>query len=157
MPKIVSININKNGGVPKYPIENAFIGKYKVKGDKQNDTKHHGGIDRAVCLFSMEIISDLKKEGHSIFPGSTGENLTIEGMDWKSLTIGDRLEFGEVEIQLTSPTAPCKTIAKSFKNGEFVRISEKKHPGWSRWYAKVLKEGVVNLNDDVLVCRPIKL
>ena len=151
MPKVVSININENGGVPKYAIKNAFIGKYNVKGDKQNDTKHHGGINRAVCLFSMDLISDLKKEGHPIFPGSTGENLTIEGMDWKSFKIGDRIKFGEVEIQLTGPATPCKTIAKSFKNGEFVRISEKKHPGWSRWYAKVLKEGIVNLDDAVLI------
>ena len=149
MPKVVSININENGGVPKYPIENAFIGKYNVKGDKQNDTKHHGGIDRAVCLFSMDVISALKMEGHPIFPGSTGENITIEGVDWKSLKIGDKLMFGDVEIQLTGPTAPCKTIAKSFVSGQFVRISQKKNPGWSRWYAKVLKEGFVNCFDKV--------
>ena len=57
MPKVVSINVNPNGGVPKYPTENAYFGKACVKGDKQNDTIHHGGIDRAVCLFSMEIIT----------------------------------------------------------------------------------------------------
>ena len=151
MPKVVSININPNGGVPKYPTEKAFFGKASVKGDKQNDTIHHGGIDRAVCLFSMEIITALKNEGHPIFPGSTGENLTINGMDWGSLKTGDKLKMGEVEIQLTGPTAPCKTIQKSFTNNQFSRISQKKNPGWSRWYAKVLKEGVVNVNESVLV------
>ncbi|MBM77630.1 MAG: sulfurase [Crocinitomicaceae bacterium] len=151
MPKVVSININENGGVPKYPVDKAFIGKHKLTGDKQNDTVHHGGIDRAVCIFSMDLISNLQKEGHPIFAGSTGENITIEGLDWKSLKIGIKLKFGEVEIQLTNPTTPCKTIAKSFKNNQFIRISEKKYPGWSRWYARVLKEGIVSCDDKVLI------
>jgi MOSC domain-containing protein YiiM len=149
MPKIVSININKNGGVPKYAVEKAFVGENKINGDKQKDTIHHGGVDRAVCLFSMDLINELKKEGHPIFPGSTGENITIEGLDWKTLQSGVKLKLGEVEIQLTGPTTPCKTIAKSFKKAKFVRISEKLHPGWSRWYGKVLKEGYVTCNDKV--------
>lgn len=151
MAKIVSINVNENGGVPKYPVHSAFIGKYKVNGDKQNDTIHHGGSERAVCIYSKEIISSLQREGHPIFAGSTGENITLEGLDWKSLKIGVILKFGDVKIQLTNPTAPCKTIAKSFKNDQFTRISEKKYPGWSRWYAKVLKEGKVSVNDKVLI------
>ena len=149
MPKIISININENGGVPKFSVEKAFIGKFNVKGDKQKDTIHHGGLDRAVCLYSIDLIKELNKEGHPIYIGSTGENITIEGLDWETLKTGLKIKLGEVEIQLTGPTAPCKTIAKSFKKKQFLRISEKIHPGWSRWYGKVLKEGVVNCNDKV--------
>ena len=151
MAKIVSININENGGVPKYPVEKAFVAKNKINGDKQKDTIHHGGVERAVCLFSLDLIHELKKEGHPIYPGSTGENITIEGLDWESLQSGVKLKFGKVEIQITGPTTPCKTIAKSFKKARFVRISEKLYPGWSRWYAKVLTEGFVTCNDKVLV------
>ena len=149
MPKIVSININENGGVPKHPVDSAYIGTYRVKGDKQNDLKHHGGENRAVCLYSSDLIAQLQKEGHPIFEGSAGENITIQGMDWSSLQKGDLLEIGEVRIELTKPTPPCKTIAKSFKKENFIRISENKYPGWSRWYAKVLREGTVNLKDTV--------
>lgn len=149
MPKIVSININENGGVPKHPVDSAYIGTYGVKGDKQNDLKHHGGENRAVCLYSSNLIAQLQKEGHPIFEGSTGENITIQGLDWSSLQKGDLLEIGEVKIELTKPTPPCKTIAKSFINEKFVRISENKYPGWSRWYAKVLIEGEVGINDIV--------
>ena len=151
MPKIVSININENGGVPKHPVDSAYIGTYGVKGDKQNDLKHHGGENRAVCLYSSDLISELKKEGHPIFEGSTGENLSIQGLDWSSLQKGDLLEMGKVKIELTKPAPPCKTIAKSFTNEEFIRISEKKHPGWSRWYAKVINEGIISLNDTVFL------
>ena len=58
----------------------------RVEGDKQNDLKHHGGENRAVCLYSMDLITELKKEGHPIFEGSTGENITIQGQDWNIKT-----------------------------------------------------------------------
>ena len=150
MPKVYSININEKGGVPKHSVNQAYIGKLRVEGDKQNDQKHHGGENRAVCLYSIDLITELKKEGHPIFAGSTGENITIKGQDWNKLKTGVILEIGQAKIELTHPASPCKTIAKSFKEGNFVRISEKKHPGWSRWYSKVIKEGVVSLND--MVC-----
>ena len=38
--KVYSINVNENGGVPKYQVSRAYIGKLRVEGDKQNDLKH---------------------------------------------------------------------------------------------------------------------
>jgi MOSC domain-containing protein YiiM len=55
-----------------------------------------------------------------------------------------------VEIELTGPAPPCKTISESFNGEGFVRISEKKYPGWSRWYALVNKEGLISKNDEIL-------
>ena len=149
MALVKYIIINPYGGVPKYAVENAFISTQKVSGDKQNDLKHHGGFSRAVCLYSFELICSLQKEGHPIKPGSTGENITVEGLNWSLMKEGLKLAIGNVEIELTGPAAPCKTIANSFKEGKFIRISEKTHPQSSRWYAKVLKEGVVYKNDSV--------
>ena len=101
MPKVYSININKNGGVPKYPVNQVYIGKYRVTGDKQNDLKHHGGENRAVCLYSMDLITELKNEGHPIFAGSTGENITIQGQDWNKLKQGVLLEGETVHLSTT--------------------------------------------------------
>ena len=143
------ININPQGGVPKFSTDKTYIGEEKVNGDKQNDLKHHGGTNRAVCLFSDEIITLLQKEGHPIKPGSTGENLTIKGLDWGVMKEGLVLSIGHIKLEITGPTSPCKTIAKSFKNDSFIRISEKINPGYSRWYAKVLKKGVIYRNDVV--------
>ena len=151
MAFIKSINIKESGGVPKTPVEKSFFGKEKVRGDKQNDLKHHGGINRAVCLFSIEIIEALQKEGHPIFPGSTGENLSIQGLEWSLMISGKKLSIGETVIELTNPAPPCKTIKDSFKDGEFNRISEKKNPGFSRWYARVIREGVICKNDKVII------
>ena len=151
MPKIYSINVNPAGGVPKTPIEKVFIGLNNVQGDKQNDLLYHGGPTRAVCLFSLERIVALQKEGHPIQPGTSGENLTIEGLDWGLMVKGAKFSIGEVEIELTGPAPPCKTISDSFGSEGFNRISEKKYPGWSRWYASVNKEGLVSQNDELLI------
>lgn len=151
MIRVSFVNVSPEGGVPKFPIPRARICETKVEGDKQNNLKHHGGIERAVCLYSLELIKALNLEGHPLEPGSTGENITLEGMDWSLMKSGLILKIGNSEIKLTYPTTPCKKISESFLLGDFSRISEIKNPGWSRWYASVIKEGMVNKGDIVSI------
>jgi len=142
--RVVQINVAPDGGVPKRPVPAALLTSLGVAGDRQLDLRHHGGPERAVCLFGQERIAALAAEGHPIAPGTTGENLTIAGLDWDLLTAGERLAVGDVVIlEISGPAPPCNTIADSFTDGEFKRISEKLHPGWSRLYARVLVEGLV--------------
>ncbi len=150
MSLIHSINISM-GGVPKLPVDDIELKFDGFVGDKQNDLKHHGGKLKAVCLYSLDLIQKLNLEGHSIFPGSTGENLTLLGFDWDVMEIGLKLMIGDSIIQLTGPATPCKTISSSFFSGTYMRIDEKKYPGWSRWYASVIKEGRIRLGDAVLL------
>jgi MOSC domain-containing protein YiiM len=149
MGQVVSLNVNPQGGVPKYPVNQIRIHPNGVEGDKQNDLKYHGGPTRAVCLFSFEKIEQLKLEGHPISVGTTGENITVKGIDWNILKIGMKIVVGDVVLKLTNTAPPCKTISKSFNDGKFSRILEKNYPGWSRWYASVVKGGIVNSNDFV--------
>ena len=51
MGLIHSINISK-GGVPKLPVDTSTITSHGIEGDSQNDLKFHGGIDKAVCIYS---------------------------------------------------------------------------------------------------------
>ena len=80
--RIVQISVSP-GGVPKRPVEPADVTAAGLAGDAQRDLEHHGGPDRALCLFSMELIRALQAEGHPIAPGHIGENLTVEGLDWE--------------------------------------------------------------------------
>ncbi len=146
-----SVNANPEGGVPKPPVGSTMLLTEGVEGDKQNDLKHHGGPQRAVCLFSLKIIKDLQSEGHPIDVGTTGENLTLEGLDWGSLEVGMELSIGDVILELTKPAPPCKVIEASFIDGDSNRISEGKYSGWSRWYASVAVEGVVSTGDMVTI------
>jgi MOSC domain-containing protein YiiM len=149
--KIRQISVS-DGGVPKSPVAQASIGLNGVDGDRQRDTKHHGGPQRAVCLFSSEIIEALRLEGHPIEPGSVGENLTVEGVDWGRVAPGTRFVFqGGAELEVTSFTEPCSHIRDAFTNLEFRRIKQDLHPGQSRVYARVLKEGVVRAGENFRV------
>lgn len=147
---VAQISVNPRGGVPKYAVPSAELTTEGVLGDKQRDRRFHGGPQRAVCLFSAERIAALQAEGHAIAPGTTGENLTVAGLDWSALQVGDRLVVGEwVELEITGYAAPCSNIEASFADGSFKRISQKLHPGWSRLYARVLSEGAVRAGDRV--------
>lgn len=150
---VYQISVSK-GGVPKLAVAQANIGPQGVEGDRQRNQKVHGGPDRAVCLYSLELIEHLQDEGHPIQPGSTGENLTLAGFeaeDWIRFGPGTRFQIGEVVLEVTSYTAPCKNIAASFVDGEFTRMSTKTHPGWSRLYARVLQGGPIQSGDPVQV------
>jgi MOSC domain-containing protein YiiM len=138
---IFQLNCSK-GGVPKRAAQEALLTKKGLVEDRQAKRFIHGGPQRALCLYALELIEHLQAEGHPIFPGSTGENVTIAGLDWATLKPGSRLALGdEVVIEISSYTTPCKTIAASFNDGAFTRISQKQHPGWSRLYARVLQTG----------------
>jgi len=146
---IVSLNLS-GGGVPKKRVPDAKVSLLGLDGDGHNDEKHHGGPDRAVCLYSIEKIHALQAEGHPIDVGTAGENVTVEGLDWDQVVPGTRIQLGdEVLLEVTAFTTPCKTIRESFIEERFVRISHKVYPGWSRVYARVICEGEVHFGDPV--------
>ena len=151
---LASINIS-SGGVPKWRVIGANVFRLGLLKDAQNDTKHHSGPERAVCVYSLERIRALQAEGHPIDVGTVGENVTVEGVDWDLVVPGARLRLGQaVLLEVASFTTPCKTIRESFIDGEFVRISQKLHPGWSRVYARVLSEGEIRAGDSVEMTPP---
>lgn len=149
MPSIiVSVNTSR-GGVPKTSTFEAFIDESGVSGDVQTHTAFHGGPDRAVVLFSLEVIRALQAEGHPIVPGSTGENLTVSGVEWSAVVPGTRIRAGGALLEVTKYATPCATIASSFVDRAFIRIGHDQHPGWSRVCARVLEPGVVRPGDPV--------
>ena len=146
--RIVQISVSQ-GGVPKTAIPMARVTTEGLEGDSHR-FRHHGGQERAVCLYSIEAIEWLRTEGHSIAPGSIGENVTVKGLDWSAVVPGRRVLLGErVLLEVTRYTTPCQTIRGVFKGGEIARVSPKTHPGWSRVYARVLVEGLVRRDDPV--------
>jgi MOSC domain-containing protein YiiM len=144
---VVSINVSQ-GGVPKRPVPEARVGMTGLVGDAQR-WEHHGGPLRAVCLWAQERIEALRAEGHALEPGAAGENLTLAGLDWDRLGPGAELRVGEVRLRVTDYTKPCRKIAACFAGGDFDRIAQSRHPGWSRLYASVLEGGTIRVGDAV--------
>ncbi|MGI8927548.1 MAG: MOSC domain-containing protein [Tepidiformaceae bacterium] len=147
--KIVSINVSR-GGVPKLPVDEAQVGPRGLTMDAQADLKHHGSPEQALCLYSLEVIEALQAEGHPIYPGAAGENITTSGIEWGQVVPGVRLRLGaDVLIEVTHWATPCNKNAGRFIDGEFTRMGQPLHPGWSRTYARVLEGGRIRAGDPI--------
>jgi MOSC domain-containing protein YiiM len=145
--RIVQLSVS-NGGVPKHAVETVRVTPLGLEGDAHRDREHHGGPDRAVCLFAIEAIRELQGNEHPLVPGALGENVTLEGLDWSAVQPGSRLRLGdEVVVEVTRYTSPCLNIGPAFRNGDYSLVSQKRHPGRSRVYARVITTGTLRRGD----------
>ena len=155
--KLVQLNISQ-GGMPKKPIREAYVSFDRVEGDSWYYFGH-GGRERAVCLFSVELIEEMKKDGHPLFPGAMGENFTTEGLDYHQIKLGDVFQVGqEVQIKINRIRIPCsnldvygkglqqKLYDKEVKNGNV------ETPKWGKsgFKCEVVKEGIVRPGDEIV-------
>lgn len=148
--ELVAINVS-GGGVPKVPVLEAEVDRAGVRGDRQHNRRHHGRPWQALSLWSLDVITALRAEGHPVSPGSCGENLTVRGLDWARLRPGIRLGIGEAVAELSAYAVPCAKIRASFAGHDFNRVHHDRHPGVSRMYAWVVRGGVVRPGDPVVV------
>jgi len=154
-PLVVQINISQ-GGVPKRPISQGVVTRERILGDDWNDKKHHGLPDQALCLFSLELIEQLRRDGFPLFPGALGENLTTRGLDYRTVRPGQLYRIGtQVLIRITKVRQPCRTIAvygssllRALYDAE-VNRGNVESPRWGRsgFYAEVLREGTIRPGD----------
>jgi len=148
---IIQLNAS-DGGVPKTPLQTATVETEGITVDRQRNTKSHGGPERALCLFAIEVIETLQAQGHPIAPGDTGENITLRDIDWARVIPGARLRLGpNVLIQITGYTTPCHHIARYFHDGDSQHIAQDQNPGQSRVYARVLQPGTLRPGDPAVL------
>lgn len=146
---VFQINVSQ-GGVPKLPIQQSEVTTLGLGQDKQKHTKFHGGPERAVCLYSLDLIQALQAEGHPIYPGAIGENLTIAGIAWADATIGSTFTFDRgVVLEVTSYAVPCNQISFAFQDKKSKRVHQDLFPGWARLYCKVVSPGQVSIAEPV--------
>lgn len=155
MPFILSINVGLptqalisgkigfRSAIFKKPVTGrTFLGYAGFDGDAVADPVHHGGPDKAVCVYPMSHYSFWKKNiALEISPGAFGENLTVDGLIEIEICIGDIFRIGEAEVQCSQPRQPCHKLNKIFNDPEMgKRIHE---TGFSGWYMRVIKQGWV--------------
>jgi MOSC domain-containing protein YiiM len=85
----------------------------------------------------------------TINPGTFGKNLTISSFSTESLKIGDRLNINGVILEITAPRTPCYKLATKMGDTKFIKIfAEAVRPDA---YARVIKEGDINVGDEVTI------
>lgn len=111
-------------------------------GDAICNRTYHGGVDQAVYIegsLTLDWWSDeLDRE---IAPGTFGENLVIDGLDNRDVSVGDRFIAGDLVLEATSARIPCATFAARMDDPRFVkRYTKAGRPGI---YCRVLANGIV--------------
>jgi MOSC domain-containing protein YiiM len=166
--KIVSTNIGEprtviwrnkevNTGIFKFPVENGIVLEAEdVENDHVIDRKYHGGIDKACYAYSADFYDYWKDQ----FPqldwcfGMFGENLTIDGLDEKQLSIGDVFEVGEAILEVSEPRQPCMKLNIRMNSPNAVKSFVEF--GRSGTYFRVLKNGLVKPGDNLRLIAPGK-
>jgi MOSC domain-containing protein YiiM len=94
--KVVGVCMSQRRTDPKENVGKGFFQKgLGLVGDS------HAGTEKEVSLLAIESIQKLCQEtGISAEPGSFAENITTEGMDLTSLTIGFKLQIGDAKLEV---------------------------------------------------------
>ena len=102
-----------------------------LEGDAIVDAKNHGGLDQAVYVFTMPDYAWWSAQlGRSLEPGTFGENLTLSALESAALHVGDRLQVGEILLEITAARIPCVTLAARMGDPQFVKVFRKaERPG----------------------------
>lgn len=130
-------------GIYKEPLDTTLhLSKVQLTGDGQADLEHHGGEDKAVCVYSYEHYAYWEERlGQPLRCGAFGENLTVSGMLEDEIHIGDIFQWGEAELQVSQPRQPCYKLAKRYGKNELPFWVQE--TGYTGFYFRVLKEGAV--------------
>ncbi|MFC1588292.1 MOSC domain-containing protein [Planctomycetota bacterium] len=144
---LVSVNISP-GGIPKLPVEEVKVTVDGLEGDG-HDHKKHDKPTRALSLFDIEILDQIRAEGYDIKPGAAGENLTVQSLHVQKMQPGTVLNFsGGVAIELTEVRKPCfvlDSINPKFKEDVKDRIG---------FMAQVNKTGIIRPGEKIQVIPP---
>ena len=132
--KVESVNIAAAKGVQKHEVPEIVLKQnFGIEGDA-----HAGDGHRQVSLLAGEAVDAMKAKGLTLAAGAFGENIVTRGIDWTQAKIGDRINIGAVELQVTQVGKECHNPCAIYHAaGECIMPNQ-------GIFAKVLKGGTIN-------------
>ena len=126
------------------------VGPLNLDGDGQSDLTVHGGHNKAVYVYPSEHYAFWRREldRPDLTWGAFGENLTIEGLLEDVVRIGDRVQVGSAEFEVTQPRMPCYKLGIRFDDDLMVRRFAAS--GRSGFYLSVVKEGTLTPGEAIV-------
>lgn len=137
MGKVIAVCTSPAKGTQKTNIgKGVFIEDFGIEGDA-----HAGKWHRQVSLLSYDRIEEFRARGAEVADGAFGENLVVEGIDFKTLPIGTRFRCNDVVLELTQVGKECHHGCEIFqKMGDCIMPRE-------GVFTKVIKGGVIEAGD----------
>ena len=139
MGQVKAICISKKRGTQKQLVEKAnFLPHFGIEGDA-----HGGNWHRQISLLSYEKVAEFKARGADIFPGAFGENMIVEGYDFRNLPVVTVFRCGQVVLRMTQIGKECHNHCQIYhKMGECIMPVE-------GVFAEVLCGGEIHVGDEM--------
>ena len=117
-----------------------FSAAWGIDGDA-----HAGHRHRQVSLLSADKIAAFNEKGAGVVPGAFGENLVVEGFDFRALPVGTLLRCGDVLLEMTQIGKECHSHCEIFKKmGDCIMPRE-------GVFARVLEPGEIHVGDEMAI------
>ena len=141
MGKVLAVCTSETKGVHKRDVKTArFIEDFGIE-----DDAHAGKWHRQVSLLSSDKIDEFRAKGAEVVDGDFGENLIVEGIDFKTLAIGTRFACNDVILELSQIGKECHTKCNIYYSmGDCIMPRE-------GVFARVIKGGTISSGDELTV------
>lgn len=134
-----AVCISEKKGTAKQNVgECRLIENYGLEKDA-----HAGDWHRQVSLLSFDEVEKFRARGAKVDDGAFGENLLVEGFDFKTYPVGTRFVCNEVVLEITQIGKQCHSECAIFHQvGDCIMPRE-------GVFARVIRGGVVKVGDEL--------
>ncbi len=141
MGKVVAVCVSSERGTQKQNVGSGrFVVGWGIEGDA-----HAGRWHRQVSMLGLDQIAAFNARGAGVEPGAFGENLVVEGFEFRALPVGTLLRCGGVLLEITQIGKECHNHCEIYRRmGDCIMPRE-------GVFARVLCEGVIRVGDEMAV------
>lgn len=141
MGKVIAVCTSERKGLQKSDVKSAyFTTEWGIDGDA-----HAGKWHRQISLLSADKIAAFNEKGANVIPGAFGENLVVEGFDFRSLPVGTLLRCGDVLLEMTQIGKQCHSHCEIYKKmGDCIMPRE-------GVFARVIEPGTITVGDEMVI------
>lgn len=136
--KIRAVCISEKKGTSKQDVKSAnIIENFGLENDA------HAGSIREVSLLSWEKVEEFKKSGADLKAGDFGENLLVEGFDFKTFPVGTKFKCNDLILEIIQIGKKChSSCTVTQRTGKCIMPSE-------GVFAHVVHGGKVSTGDEI--------
>lgn len=141
MGKVIAVCRSENKGTQKINIgKGRFIENFGLECDA-----HAGDWHRQVSLLSYDKIEEFRAKGAVIEDGAFGENLVVEGFDFRNFPVGTKFKCNDVILEITQIGKKCHHGCEIYKKmGDCIMPRE-------GVFSKVINGGEIKVGDEMSI------
>lgn len=138
---VKGICISEKRGTQKSEVKHAEL----VKDWGIREDAHAGNWHRQVSLLSFDKIEEFRARGAQVDFGAFGENIIVEGYDFRNLPVGTRFICGNAVLEMTQIGKECHSHCQIYQTmGDCIMPRE-------GVFAKVIEGGEVSVGDEFVM------